>query len=280
MSGSIVTHGKCILAGEHSVVRGGEALVFPLRSRLLKLEWAPAAKLEVTEGPFAIPFEKAWSKALELTGFRPSSGARVQITSNIPVQAGLGSSAALSVAVVRFLEAQGAQVDNAFALALDLENIFHGKSSGIDIASVLAQRPIGYRKNARPDSLALAWQPLLFLADTGARSSTKACVEKVEAAHRPDLDDRMSQAVGMAKEALAALSGESALAESMKLAASCFAEWGLASPQVEKNLYEAGALAVKPTGSGGGGFLLSLWKKAPPAGLGLIPVWADSARDF
>jgi mevalonate kinase len=41
-----------------------------------------------------------------------------------------------------------------------------------------------------------------------------------------------------------------------------------------KEIEALGALAVKPTGSGDGGFILSLWKEAPPknSGLDFIPV--------
>ncbi len=278
MTGTIRTHGKCILAGEHSVVRGGEALVFPLHSRGLSLGWEEAASPSVPEGAFAVPFQKAWERALSLSGFTPTRALRVRIASDIPVRAGLGSSAALSVAVARLLEEQGAQIPDLFALAIEIENLFHGKSSGIDVASVLTSSPIAYRKNSPPAPLAPVWRPALYLADTGLRSSTKDCVAKVEAARRPDLDERMQEAVKLAREALARADGETALAEAIRLARSCFSEWELGSPALENHLLEAGALAVKPTGSGGGGFLLSLWKSAPPPALGLIPVSADFSR--
>jgi mevalonate kinase len=34
-----------------------------------------------------------------------------------------------------------------------------------------------------------------------------------------------------------------------------------------RQLLEAGACAIKPTGSGGGGYILSLWQKDPPAAI-------------
>ena len=43
--------GKWILAGEHSVLRGGRAIVFPLNSRYLKL------KYDKTETDFETKFE-------------------------------------------------------------------------------------------------------------------------------------------------------------------------------------------------------------------------------
>jgi mevalonate kinase len=281
------THGKVILAGEHSVVRGGEALVLPLRSRSLELTWEPSddGKFHVRAGAFSEPFRDALNRALDLTGFTlPHRGYRVSGSSDIPVQGGLGSSAALSVAVVRFLAAEGAALSQPFALALEVENLFHGRSSGLDVACVLSSVPIRYVRSSPPQDLRMAWRPHLFLADTGQRSSTRDCVAKVERAARADLDERMGRAVAAAKGALLSEQADrlEELARALELAASCFEEWGLgAEGALPRRLEGAGALAVKPTGSGGGGFLLSLWAEAPSdaarAELGLIPVWGDSS---
>jgi mevalonate kinase len=278
-NGHVRSHGKVILAGEHSVVRGGEALVLPLRSRGFDLHWeeSPDGKFHVKAGPFAEPFRDSLHKALELTGFQlPRRGYSVRMESDIPVQAGLGSSAALAVAVVRFLIAEGAKIGQPFALALEIENIFHGNSSGIDVACVLSSTPIRYARHAPPQDLRLAWRPYLYLFDTGRRASTKECVRKVQAAARPDLDQRMQESVTAVKSALLSEQADrrEELAKAMELAGSCFTEWGLGPTEEERRkLLEAGALAVKPTGSGGGGFLLTLWANKPSESLGLIPVW-------
>lgn len=284
MSGkrSVRTHGKCILAGEHAVVRGGEALVLPLRSRALELAWEPSpdGKFHVKGAGLAAPFRDSLNRALDLTGFAlPHKGYSVQITSDIPIRAGLGSSAALAVAVVRFLAAEGAALTQPFTLALEIENLFHGSSSGIDVACVLSSAPIRYVRSAPPQDLRMAWRPLLYLLDTGARSSTKECVEKVAAAGRADLDETMKRAVQGAKSALLSEQADrmEELAAALKLADSCFRAWGLAAEEEHyRKLHEAGALAVKPTGSGGGGFLLSLWGAPPPPELGLLPVWQEA----
>ncbi len=277
---SFRAHGKCILAGEHSVVRGGEALVLPLRSCGLDLEWSPSpdGKFHVKAGAFAAPFRDSLNRALDITNFSlPHAGYRVKIESNIPVQAGLGSSAALAVSVVRFLQAEGAKISQPFALALEIENLFHGNSSGIDVACVLASAPIRYSRSAPPQDLCLAWRPHLYLFDTGQRSATKDCVEKVASAKRKDLDERMGEAVRRVKSALLSEQADRVeeLAQALALANSCFEEWGLAADPAQGEMLKGkGALAWKPTGSGGGGFLLTLWGEAPPADLPLIPVWS------
>lgn len=278
MTHSLRAHGKAILAGEHSVVRGGEAVVLPLRSRALTLEWEHSGSgVTVEPGPLAEPFRLSLDKALSLLSFTlPSAGYRIRLASDIPVRAGLGSSAALAVSVVRFLQEEGAKIPSPLPLAIEIENLFHGKSSGIDVACVLASAPVTYVKGHAPVPVTPAWKPSFYLFDTGQRSATKDCVAKVERAARPDLDRRMEECVRLVKGALLSESTGrlGALAEALELGASCFEEWGLGpGPALKEKLKHVGALAVKPTGSGGGGHLLTLWESEPPAGLGLLPVW-------
>lgn len=259
-SGSIRAHGKAILAGEHGAVRGFPAIVTPLLSRSLTLSFSPALEFSVAEGPFREPFTLAMKKAVELLE-RSLPAANFSLTSDIPPRAGLGSSASLSVAIARYL-LPSATFGELFRIALSLEDIFHGKSSGIDVAATLSQGPILFQKGKEPETLS-DWRPHLYLTDTGLRSSTKICVEQVAEMNRPDLDEKMAAAVAQMKAAFTARD-LSLLATSMQGANACFAEWGLvpasAAAQADE-LKRKGALAVKPTGSGNGGFLLSLWDK-------------------
>ncbi|MCC6137267.1 MAG: hypothetical protein IT287_01440 [Bdellovibrionaceae bacterium] len=57
------------------------------------------------------------------------------------------------------------------------------------------------------------------------------------------------------------------LQHAVLLARTCFERWGLINPEVQEHmntLQRLGAIATKPTGSGDGGFVLSLWDKQPP----------------
>jgi mevalonate kinase len=280
--GKILTHGKCILAGEHSVVRGAPALVLPLESRTLELRWSHAEGTNEFHyaGSLAEPLRDLLRLALDKTGASlPAGSWNFHCESHIPPRAGLGSSAALAVAILRFLEQQNIFVPQRLAFCRDLENFFHGNSSGLDIAGALSDQPVLFRRGEEPLPLSLAWKPFLYLTDCGERSATKDCVEKVSALARDDLDDRMAKAVRQAQAALSLRgSGQiTALKEAMEIAAGCFSEWDLLTPALREKaleLEQRGALAVKPTGSGAGGFLLSLWE-GPQSAPDLETIWRD-----
>lgn len=274
----ITTSGKCILVGEHAVVRGKSAVVFPLTSKSLNLAWNFSKEndeIEVKGEGLAPAFLKVISSLKEKGLFLPEGTWQFELSSDIPTRAGLGSSAALTVAVARLFSQYDAIPKNEiFSQAMQMENIFHGTSSGIDVASVLEAKPIRFVKGETPKVLDISWEPKLYLYDTGLRSSTKDCVQKVAAMNRADLDHKMETASQEAQEALEKVSLP-ALAKAMEIAKECFMEWGLIPTEVQtqmNTLRHQGALAVKPTGSGNGGFLLSLWEKDPPKDLGLIKI--------
>jgi mevalonate kinase len=266
--------------GEHSVIREHPALVFPLISRSLCLSYTPRAGIEaIPPAPWRTPFQIAMER---LKDFLRQHGqvfsippGEIEISSDLPMAAGLGSSAALAVALAR-LAIHLEQMDEKllFRASLAIEDGFHGKSSGMDIAAVIAKAPLLFQRGIEPKPFKPAWHPNIYLCDSGERSSTSASVAKVESIRQFDpkkffaLDQIMAEAVADAKIALANDDEKSfeRLALAMEKGARCFREWQLISPKIDDKfrlLSRAGARAMKPTGSGGGGFILSLWKEKP-----------------
>lgn len=271
--------GKWVLVGEHSVLRGVEAITLPIAppcdSFALTLTYTPGLEpfriLPIEADPHVRPL-------IEKLAVEAKTGV-LTIESRIPPGAGLGSSAALCVAFVRWAEymRHGSgflpELSWVTAEATRLEDHFHGKSSGMDVAAVSYGEPIVFSRAGGARPLGLSRLPRFTLHDTSLRASTRACVEKVrrlvaeQPAQAAAIDERMQIARNMAEKGLRAYfrseaEGLKAVAGAMELARGCFEEWGLIPPEVSAlmaRLREEGALACKPTGAGGGGFVVALW---------------------
>jgi mevalonate kinase len=279
--------GKWILAGEHSVLRGTPALVFPLRSRVLDLSYICAENATTLnlflQGEHGEELQLlVWGvleKACELKKIKRSSlVGDLTVKSSIPVGAGMGASAALCVAITKWMKYLGIVKDEEmFEFARTLENLFHGESSGVDIAVSLKGHGLYYQRNTEPREVKVDWTPQWYISYSGKRGVTIECVNKVKEfiAKDPELgkelDLKMKEAVETCEKALFQKDekvGQQMLKKGMNLANEVFEKWGLIEGAPQKHmelLKQAGALAVKPTGSGGGGYILSLWQSPPPA---------------
>ncbi len=287
------TYGKWILAGEHAVLRGAEALVFPIAGKNFRLRYRPEkTPLKGTfHGPTGAEYRLLFWGVLEnalshLGQERQRLSGEFEVHSNLPLGAGLGASAALCGAVTRWCESQGFAVrPTPYDFARVLENFFHGESSGVDIAVALSGRPLSFFKGQPFKEFLPLWKPFLYLSYCGHRGMTADCVAKVKElilahpAQGAELDGLMKEAVKTAKQALLTPPSEGsflALKRALHLAEECYRMWGLVSGELHSHmeaLKQKGAQAVKPTGSGGGGFVLSLWAQ-PPTGFNeseLIP---------
>jgi mevalonate kinase len=283
-------HGKWILAGEHSILRGGKALVFPVKTRYLDFNFnEDGDKLILnmnTDNPELVDtFWKVFDQALSaLQVKRTDLKGVLSLKSNIPVGAGMGASATLCVGLAQFFKFQGyLEPQNLYMFAKSLENIFHGESSGIDIAVALHNQAIEF---SRPDQVVFfkpKWEPLIYLSYCGKKGITSDCVKRVQELLKTNpekgqkLDNQMQLAVEKTKAALLDPEKKSLLIEGINLALDCFINWDLLSQELHSHMSELrahGALAVKPTGSGQGGFVLSLWDNdIAPKKLNLIKAY-------
>ncbi len=279
------TYGKWILAGEHAVLRGCPALAFPLTSRHIKLDFRPGTQtLDVRfEGEHGADLKLLFHGVIEsamkqLCITQPLLGSFV-LHSTLPVGTGLGASAALCGAVARWCHAQSwIGDDQIYEFARRLEDLFHGESSGVDLAVSLSGQGIRFIRNGEQKVIQTKWWPHLYLSYCGQRGMTSECVAKVKRLFETHselaekLDRQMHESVSQAERALTSTEsvGFPLLKESLEQARACFEQWGLCNGDLAAHIHtliEAGAVAAKPTGSGGGGFVLSLWSHKPPVSL-------------
>ncbi len=258
---------KWILSGEHAVLRGVPALALPF------FEFSLTLTYQKSDAPLSIEPKKFEASLKELlAGHTEGFLGNLKITSTIPIGAGLGSSAALCVALTKWL---GVDLNSEFEFARNLENFFHGKSSGLDIVVLLNQKPVLYQIDKGPTLLPISSLPHFTFHDTGVREQTKVCIAQVknrlaqnfEQAEK--IDQTMKEATELCLQGLNTYNQNQKkqallfLKEGMKKAQGCFVSWELLPPQakaLEKELYQKGALAVKLTGAGLGGFLVALWE--------------------
>lgn len=275
--------GKLILAGEHAAVHGYPAIAAPLPA-LSALAWVVPgqegfriqsegfpghATLETREGPLA-PLAEAARDALarmelDAVGLPPLV---VQLASTIPPGAGLGSSAAVTVALVRALyHFFGFPLDPMILqdIATQAECMVHGASSGIDPAAVSATGPIAFRKGEVARPIPLSGPMELIVADSGERSATGPMVAAVRQRIESDPEARATLeamgAIAPLMEAALVAHDLEAVGALMNQAHMHLGLLGLSTPKLDaiaEAARTAGAHGAKLSGSGGGGVVVAL----------------------
>ena len=277
-----VAAGKVILLGEHAVVYGKHALALPIRN-------AVSAKV-TTDNPqstLTIPAWGVWheldpeaTKTSELDAAISliaseldvrTEGVGIQVHSRLPRAMGLGSSAAIAVAIIRGFDLAfklGIDDERVNAIAYECEKLAHGTPSGVDNTIATYARPMLFRRGAALDAspLELSEPPPIVIACGHSGGLTVEQVAGVRARREANLEhyDRIFDEIDdLSRQGADALMAANfaQLGSLMNICHGLLNAIEVSTPELESMVSIArvsGAAGAKLTGAGGGGSIVAV----------------------
>ena len=291
MSVEATAPGKAILFGEHSVVYRGPAIVLAIDKRAkiiagkrtdsrIHFDCLDMGFEGFFEGEDYIPIKgEAWRgkrlqlmlvaarKTMEHLGV--DNGLDLTVRSEIPVAAGLGSSAAICVATVAAVGElfEGGLTDQDICdLAYEGEKVVHGTPSGVDNNISTFGGVLSYDRDVGIERIDLEGGLPFVIGNTKRKRSTRRLVARVRALRERNptlVDGIIDSIVEISTLGLEALKvGELyTLGDLMNVNHGLLASLGVSIAKLDILVHASrgsGALGAKLTGAGGGGCMIAL----------------------
>ena len=196
-------------------------------------------------------------------------GLQVNVECEIPVAAGLGSSASTTVAIISAV-ANSRHVklskEEIFKLAFVPENYLHGKPSGVDQATCIYGGIIEFNRPFNVNKVRPKKEPVILVCDTGIHHATKTLVGgvvKKSQKERSNFHDYIAKVRKISAGVAKALteSDDEDLGTLMYQNHDFLRKIGVSNPTLDHLVEVArreGALGAKLTGAGGGGCIIVL----------------------
>lgn len=281
--------GKIILAGEHFVVLGApavamaidlysEAQVTPKGSKtgvdvnadipLRFLSGKPGNPVKLDPRELLRPLQLAAEVTMKHVGIS-GRGLQVDVECEIPVAAGLGSSASTTVAIISAV-AKSRQMElsrkEIFTLAFAPENYLHGKPSGVDQATCIYGGIIQFNRPFNVKILRPEREPVILVCDTRVHHATRTLVGgvvKKSQRERGRFQDYIAEVREISSGVAKALreGDDEDLGTLMNQNHDFLRKIGVSNPKLDHLVDVArrlGSLGAKLTGAGGGGCIIVL----------------------
>lgn len=272
-------HSKLILIGEHAVVYGAPAIALPFQAASVRVEITPLVGEVLFDSIFfqgiledmptkmkgLVHCIKAACQQLN----QPVRHFKIKLISTIPIGRGLGSSAAIAVALVRGLFRffnQPLSRETLIPLVDLAEQYAHGSPSGIDREATTSDHPIWFAKDEPTELVDVARPFYLIVGDTGRIGDTRAAVGHVRQLYQqyPNQTkvkiDQLTRLTVEARQHM--MSGKlTKLGITLNLAQHELEALGVSDASLDHYITaarEAGALGAKLTGGGRGGCMIAL----------------------
>jgi mevalonate kinase len=277
--------GKIILFGEHAVVYNRPALAVPVTQVQVEVEVLDSDSQGVTiDAPMVnlhgelgtLPPDHAIGsvilKVFSTLEISTPPNLKLNITSTIPVAAGLGSGAAVSVALIRALSLHLQQPltnDQVNNMVFEIEKLHHGTPSGIDNTVITFSKPVYFIKGQPIETFKVGKAFTIIVADTGVPAPTKESVGDVRKLWQEDpgkfesIFDQIAQISISARRAIESGNPEQ-LGPLMDQNHELLQQLTVSSPELDKLVTAAraaDALGAKLSGGGRGGNMIALVKK-------------------
>lgn len=274
--------GKIILFGEHAVVYGRPALAVPVTQVHADVEvtdtdsagiWIDAPDIDLHAELNTLPSDHPLASVIHnlffLSRVSPFPTINIKITSTIPVASGLGSGAAVTVALTRALSTHinyPMTDEQVNVFAYEIEKLHHGTPSGIDNTVITYAKPVYFVKGQAIETFKVGQPFTIVIGDTGVSAPTKESVGDVRKLWEADktkwesVFDKVGELVKEARNSIE--SGKTKeLGMLMNQNHTVLQELTVSSPELDKLVSAArtaGALGAKLSGGGRGGNMIAL----------------------